>query len=93
MDIIIEHDIENKQFISEVDGRISHLSYDVLPESNTLNYLSTYVPPELRGRQIGRKIIKFALDYAKENNFKIIPTCSFVRAYIENHPEYDDIVV
>lgn len=93
MNIVVEHDKENHQFISEVEGKISHLKYEVLPDGKTLDYVSTYVPPELRGRQIAGQIVKFALDYAKENKLRVIPSCSFVQAYIKSHPEYNAIVV
>lgn len=93
MNIVIEHDKKNHQFISEVEEKISHLKYTVLPDGKTLNYMSTYVPPELRGRQIAEQIVKFALDYAKENNYKIIPSCSYVDMYVKRHPEYNEIVV
>jgi hypothetical protein len=32
------------------------------------------------------------LAYAREQGYKIIPSCSFVRAYMERHPEYDDLL-
>ena len=93
MNIVIEHDQENSQFVSEIDGKISYLKYEMLPDGKTLDYLSTYVPSELRGRQIAGQITKFALDYAKENHYKVIPSCSYVQAYIESHPEYQDLVL
>lgn len=93
MNIVIEHDKKNHQFTSEVEGRISHLKYTALPDGKTLDYMSTYVPPELRGRQIAEQIVKFALDYAKENNYKVIPSCSYVDMYVKRHPEYNEIVV
>lgn len=93
MNIVIVHDKENNQFVSEVEGKISHLKYVVLSDGKILDYVSTYVPPELRGRQIAGQIVKFALDYAKENNYRVIPSCSYVHAFIERHPEYKGVVV
>jgi predicted GNAT family acetyltransferase len=91
MNIVVEHDKENQQFISEVEGKISHLKYEVLPDGKTLDYVSTYVPPELRGREIAGTLVKFALEYAKENHYSVIPSCSFVRSYMDRHPEYQDM--
>jgi predicted GNAT family acetyltransferase len=93
MNIHIEHDEEINQFFSKIDGKISYLKYTLLPDKKTLNLRMTYVPPELRGQQIAGKIVKFALEYAKENNYKIIPSCSYVEAYIKGHPEYKNIVL
>lgn len=93
MNIVVTHDKENHQFIAKLEGEVSHLKYEILPDGKILDYMSTYVPPELRGRQIAGQIVKFALDYAKENKLRVIPSCSFVQAYIQGHPEYHDIVV
>ena len=93
MEIKIIHDKEHHKFVCEIEGKISHLKYKVLPDGKTLDYRSTYVPPELRGRQIADQMVKAGLEYAKANKYKVIPSCSFVRAYIERHPEYKEIVV
>lgn len=93
MTVIVEHDKENHQFFTEVEGKTSYLKYTVSPDGKILDYVSTYVPPELRGRQIAGQIVQVALDYAKENKLRVIPTCSFVQAYLESHPEYQEVVV
>lgn len=92
MNLVIEHDTENKRFFSIIEGKTAKLDYRILPDGKTLDYVHTYVPPELRGRQIAGQIVKVALDYAKEKHYKVIPSCSFVHSYIENHPEYKDVV-
>jgi predicted GNAT family acetyltransferase len=46
----------------------------------------------LRGRHIAHDIVQFALDYALENGYLIIPSCSFVQHYLDHHPEYQQLV-
>jgi len=92
MTLEIHHDKDHTQFVAMVDGKKAMLQYIPLPDGKTLNYYHTFVPPELRERHIGKDLVKYALDYARENHFKVIPQCPFVRAYIENHPEYNDII-
>jgi len=58
-----------------------------------LNLIHTYVPNALRGKGIASKIVKVALTYAEENNLKIIPSCSYVAAYIQRHKEYEELLV
>jgi uncharacterized protein len=91
MTLTVEHDEKNKQFVAIAEGKACTLEYSVLPDGKTLDYYSTFVPPELRGRHIGQNIVKFALDFAKENDYKIIPSCPFVKLYIDRHPEYRNI--
>ena len=53
---------------------------------------STLVPPHLRQRGLGKKLVQHALDWARENDKKVIPSCPFVARYIEEHPEYQELV-
>jgi len=92
MDLKIEHNKERQQFYAVIDGKTALLDYSILPDRKTLNYRHTFTPPELRGRQIAAAITKFALDYAIENNFKVIPGCPYVRKYVDEHPEYSKVV-
>lgn len=52
----------------------------------------TLVPPALEGKGIGTALAKSALDYARENSLHVVPSCPFIAAYIESHPEYADLV-
>ncbi len=58
---------------------------------DALDYYRTFVPDNLRGRGIAGQIVLFGLNYAKEKNKKVIPTCGFVRSYIDEHPEWSSI--
>jgi predicted GNAT family acetyltransferase len=89
----IEHHKDKHQFTTQVDGKVATLNYFVSSDGKTLEYYSTFVPPELRGRHIGQDIVKFALDFAKEHDYKVDPTCPFVSQYIERHPKYKEILV
>jgi uncharacterized protein len=57
-----------------------------------LVFTHTEVPAELRGRGIASALVAGALDDARARNLKVVPACSFVRAFIENHPKYLDLL-
>ena len=57
-----------------------------------LDFYRTFVPDNLRGQGIAGQIVLFGLNYAKAKNKKVIPTCGFVRTYIDEHPEWSSIV-
>ena len=92
MTLAITHDKDHNQFMVIVEGKTATLKYSILADEKTLDYYSTYVPSELRGRQIGQELAKFALDFAVDNGYQVIPTCSFVEQFIKRHPEYKKIV-
>jgi len=86
----ILHDIQKQKFYVVVDGLESHLEY--VKMENVLNLIHTYVPDALRGKGIAGEVVKAALTYAEENELKIIPSCSYVVAYIQRHKEYENLV-
>ena len=90
--ITIEHDSDNNEFYSIVNGQTSRLSYVRLPDGKTLDFQSTYVPVELRGRRIGYYLVEAGLRYAQDNGLTVIPSCPFVKKFADNHPEYRDII-
>lgn len=52
----------------------------------------TYVPEKLRGQGIAKKLLDFAVGFAREKGMKVVPACSYVRAEFERHPErYADL--
>lgn len=85
----ITHNEKTQRFELHQDGQTAYLSYQ--KNGDVLNYNHTIVPPELGGQGIGSQLAKYALDYAKANGKKVVPSCSFVDNYITKHPEYQDV--
>ena len=59
---------------------------------NRIKLIHTEVSPELEGKGAATAIIEKTLDYIEKNNFKLIPVCPLVFAYIKRHPEWKRIV-
>jgi predicted GNAT family acetyltransferase len=90
MDIDIKHDEINKRFYIELNGNVCELKYKKI-DDHTLDYYRTFVPEALGNQGLAAKITKYALDYARKNHYQIVPTCSYVKAYLKQHPEYADL--
>lgn len=91
MTIEVSHDSGSHQFVANSNGHSATLKYHIV-DRRIWDYYSTFVPPSLRGKGVGQALAKFALNYAKDNQLKIKPTCSFVKAYIDAHPEYKNLL-
>ena len=74
----------------ETEGSIAFIEYKLVPDK--LFLIHTEVPPELEGKGAASAIVQKALQYAKDNNHKIVPICPFVQSYLKRHKEWDDIV-
>lgn len=88
--IDIIHNESGKRFETTIDGQTGYISYQ--DNGDALIYDHTIVPNELGGRGVGSKLVKHALDYAREHDKKVVAQCSFVSSYISKHPEYQDLV-
>lgn len=87
----IKHDPEKNKFF--VDGaEEARISYEFV-QDHVMDLTSTYVPESLRGTGYARKLVNHALEYAKEKNYGIIPSCSYVRKLVERNSDYKKMVV
>jgi len=74
----------------EVEGSIAFIEFKL--SHGKLFLIHTEVPAELEGKGAAKAIVQKALQYAKDNNYKIIPICPLVQGYLKKHKEWDDIV-
>lgn len=89
MEII--HDHTARRFYSILDGKEAEMTYRQV-DKTTLNFNHTYVPPSLRGQGIAERIVREAVTYAREQGFRVIPSCSYVRVFFKRHPQYADLL-
>lgn len=90
MELNITHKAADNLFECIVDNLQSKVIYS--QENDTLFITGTYVPEALGGKGIAAALTKFALEYARTNNLKVKPICSYTAAYMERHKEYDDLL-
>jgi predicted GNAT family acetyltransferase len=86
----VQHDTEARKFFVRQDGGESFVSY-VRVDDSTLDFRHTVTEPALRGRGLAAAVVTAGLDYAREHGMKVIPTCSYVAAFLDSHPEYADL--
>ena len=84
------HDKDKSRFIITIDNKEAYVDYNI--EQNKMNLYHTYTDPDLRGKGLAAKVVVAALEYAKENNLKIEPGCTYVQSFISRHKEYEELV-
>jgi predicted GNAT family acetyltransferase len=92
MEFEVKHDFDNQKFFVLVDGKEAYLRY-ILGNDNTMNMIKTYVPPELRNNGIAAAVVLKGMQYARENNLNVIPSCSYVGTFIRRHTEFRDLIL
>ena len=85
----IRHIVNEGFFIFGENGdELAKLTYR--KEGEKLFFESTVVSPVLRGQGIAGKLFEAGVKYARENNYKIVPVCSYIVKKFESG-KYDDL--
>jgi len=90
MDIKVLHDIESERFIANINGDEAYAAYTLQDE--IIKVYSTFTPSHLRGRGIAKTIVESIFKYARENNLKVNPICSYVKSFVSRNKEFYDLV-
>jgi predicted GNAT family acetyltransferase len=72
------------------DRVVGLASYHV--DGSTMTLPHTEVDPSVGGRGIGTTLVAGVLSAARERGLTVLPYCSFIRHYIQQHPEEIDLV-
>ena len=73
-------------------ARSGHTAFiDYRQRNGVLDLLHTEVPAALRGGGVGSELVRAALDWARDQKLKILPSCPFVAEWLERHPQYADL--
>ncbi|HRI18767.1 MAG TPA: GNAT family N-acetyltransferase [Burkholderiaceae bacterium] len=88
--IAIEHLPVRGRFQAHVDGRLCVADYRLA--GGQMQMIHTEVAPDLQGRGIAAALVEAALAYARANGLKVVPLCSYVRAYMRRHPQTQDLL-
>ncbi|MFA7320609.1 MAG: GNAT family N-acetyltransferase [Dokdonella sp.] len=91
MSIEIVHEPAATRFVAVVEGQECVVEYQL--SGNTMTITHTGVPASLGGRGIAGQLARFALDEARAKGWKVVPACSYVQAWIDKHPDYQDLLV
>ncbi len=84
--ITVRNNPGESRFETTVDGYLCVAEY-VLRDGE-MTFTHTFVPPELRGRGIAEKLVRTALDHARQERYRVVPACSYVATFIRRHREY-----
>ena len=80
----------SNRFELDVDGAIAFVAYRKTPGAITL--VHTEVPPELGGKGVGSRVARATLDAVRAQGRRLTVECKFIRGFMGNHPEYNDLL-
>lgn len=90
-DAVVVNVPEAHRFELHLDGeRIGELAYR--QRNDRIAFTHTNVDPAYEGRGFGSRLAEAALEDARRQGLAVVPLCPFIAWYIEQHPEYADVV-
>ena len=84
MEIRTEHDAAQHRFVLYVGEEIAAISeYFETEDQRTFFHTTTF--PQYRGRGLAAVLTEYALDDARASGMTVVPSCWFVREFIETN--------
>jgi predicted GNAT family acetyltransferase len=89
-EIIVTNNKELMRFEVELNGESGYINYRGYKED--IAFMNAIVPETFRGKGIGSKMARAALEYANSENLKVLLYCPFVSKFVKDHEEYHHLV-
>ena len=86
----VHNNAAQQRFELTVDGHLAAAYYRLA--DGVITFVHTEVPEALAGRGIGSKLVKGALEQVRTEGLKVVAQCPFVKAYIDKHADYADLL-
>lgn len=86
------HDPDGSRYVlMRGDQELGETVY-VTREDGSLDFVHTEIDPAVQERGLGSTLVAGALDQVRSSSdARIIATCPFVKRFLGEHPEYEDL--
>lgn len=78
------HIPEQNRFVIDYQGAQAILQYVISNRgsSTAIDFTSTYVPPEFRGKGLAEKLVRAAIAWANEQGYELHASCWYAAKFI-----------
>ena len=90
-EVAILHDKKDKVFRAIAsDIELGRLEYRMTKKNSNdaVDFYHTYTSTAAQGRGIAAQMVTKGLEWARENQFVVVPTCSYVASFIQKNPQW-----
>jgi uncharacterized protein len=91
MDVEVADNPDKARFEILADGELAGFVLYHL-RGDEIAFTHTETDERFRGHGLASQLVKAALDAARARQLAVLPYCPFVRSWLEEHPEYADLV-
>ncbi len=77
-------------FRNEDDGTVNaEITWTQMADVMVVEH--TFVNENMRNQGLAKELVDRAVEYARENEYKIEPVCSYVATVFERYDDYEDV--
>jgi predicted GNAT family acetyltransferase len=88
---VSDNPVEHRYEARDGDGTVLGFSA-YRRHGDVVVFTHTEVDEAAEGQGVGSTLVRGALDDVRAAGLRIRPLCPFVKAYVDGHPEYADLV-
>lgn len=80
----VQHLAEQQRFVIHYEGGEAVMTYHLFKQGNTsaIDFNSTYVPVELRGKGLAEKLVRTGIKWAQEQGYELHASCWYAAKFI-----------
>lgn len=90
MDTQVRKDESRSRYELLVDGELAGIA-DYREGDGALVFPHTEIHPAHRGKGLGEILVRGAMDDVRAAGQKVVPSCWFVREFLDTNPDYTDL--
>jgi uncharacterized protein len=94
-DLVVRDVPEHSRYEARAGDRVAGVSMYVRADDEdrpVFVFTHTEVDPDFEGRGVGGTLVRGALDDVRRQGAAVVARCQFVHAFVDGHPEYQDLV-
>ncbi len=78
----LEHQPQHQRFVLPVGDALAVVEYKLTDDA--IDFVHTWVPPELRGGGHAQALVRYALNWAESEKLKISASCWYVHKFLNS---------
>jgi len=91
MDVEVTDNPDKARYEIVADGELAgFVQYHL--RGDEIAFTHTETDDRFRGHGLASQLVRAALDAARARQLAVLPYCPFVRGWLDDHPEYADLV-
>ena len=87
----VRHNPEASRYEILLDGQLVGIA-DYRDRGDSIVFPHTEIDRSMRGRNLGAQLVQGALDDVRGSGKRVVPSCWYVAQFIDEHPEYHDLL-